>query len=187
MYRLSFLACGLMAISFLGLPFTGVVRANGEHQEVFSGPVGQYQVQATASTGGGRIHLTVYVASAESGVPDPDVELWVTAESATDPDQVVGPERVRRSFWLPDRYEVTLPAEVAGEWLLTLQIGAGTGGGAVDFAVDVQPQPSAAASPGQPPTPPGPTGLPLAMGAMAVLLLVIAGIFVGRRRRHPSP
>ena len=132
------LALGLLIMALLP---TTQVSANGPHvrsREVFSGPVGPYEVRALTAPVVGTMHLSIYVAQPGSNTPVSNSKLQVSGIGPQGPSQVVGPVWAAAAFGSPGWYGVNLPIDQAGNWVFRLVVQDSPSEAQVEFPVNVR-------------------------------------------------
>ena len=117
------LAMGIISAGFLTLP----VYANGTHpasQEVYSDEVGPYTLLVTTSPVFDFIHLSIYLAMKDSGLPVLDANLTVSAKQIEGTGIAIGPIAAPLIDDNLNWFSADLPIREAGVWTSTLIIDA---------------------------------------------------------------
>ncbi len=130
----------LVLLAFALLP-AAQVSANGIHvgsREVFSGPVGPYDMRVETAPAVGTLHMVVYVNSIEDGSPVADANIQVSGSGPAESPQSVGPVSGTPSLAGPGIYSVDVRVGEAGEWTFTMTIDSAMGEATVRMLVSVQ-------------------------------------------------
>lgn len=130
------LALGTIALALLPI---SQVSANGPHvgaQEVFSGPIGPYDLRVFATPTVGNLHITTFVSPLGNSDPVSDALVQVSGQGPQGASLTVGPlpAVISLTAW----HGVYLFIEEAGEWIFTVTVESSLGKAVVNIPVEVQ-------------------------------------------------
>ena len=158
------LAMGIILTGFLTL----TVHANGIHpasQEVYSDEVGPYKLLITSSRVVDFVHISIYLSLKDSGLPDPDAVLTVSAEQNRSSGISVGPMAASLIDENLNWFSADLPIKETGEWTFTLTIDSPLAKETIMFPIFVR----------------QPGGLSITLVAIVTAIVIAVVLWTGRR------
>ena len=172
-FRLSVAVFLVLAFGTLPAAFTGVspVLANGATRAVVQDArAGPYQLQVGILPGSpkvGNLHLSIIVQDAEDETIITDAIVLVAAKGPVGAADVA-PVQAVNSPLSPQSYEVDIPLDTAGSWIVTLATDGRLGNASLDLPLEAT----------------EPDGLPVAWLAAGVVAAVALVVWTWRRVRR---
>jgi len=133
----------LSGLVFVTLGSFDKVLANGPHlqsQQVFAGPVGNYELKVLATKNIGTLHLSIHVSDLLDGVQAEALEIIVSGQGPSGSSLQFDNLRPVASFSNPGWFGLEVETfDEFGEWNFLINIEGPVEAGAVGFSLDVQP------------------------------------------------
>ena len=132
----------LAGLLFVTLDSSNKILANGPHlqsQQVFAGPVGNYELQVLATKNIGTVHLSIYVSNLTGEVSVQDLDIIVSGQGPSGSSLRFNNQRPTASFSSPGWFGLDVDTfEEFGEWDFVINIEGPIETGVAKFSLNIE-------------------------------------------------